>query len=219
MLDRAQWRLGVALGVSLLLHGWFVHTAPGLQTLRVLSVPQVPRAVIGIQPITVLFHQPSANVLGTAGTEGVARVNPIIRSEPAFVIDAVAALRSGAPQVMAPSAAPVVNDARQVTLPQARDPTYYSALSLDVYPKATTDLDLRAHLGLATGDYAKGQVRATVLIDEAGTVNEVRAIQAPASEIESAARTLLLQTRFTPARKDGRIVKAQVQISLDYNAP
>ena len=61
-----------------------------------------------------------------------------------------------------------------------------------------------------------GQVRATVLIDETGIVNEVRAIEAAASALESAARDLLLHTRFTPARKDGRIVKAQVRVSLDY---
>ena len=85
-----------------------------------------------------------------------------------------------------------------------------------MYPKAVTDLDLSAYL--AAGSYTTGQVRATVLIDESGSVNEVRAIEAVAPALESAARELLLHTRFTPARKDGRIVKAQVRVSLDYGS-
>jgi hypothetical protein len=57
-----------------------------------------------------------------------------------------------------------------------------------------------------------------------GVVNAVRAVRAvlsvdgAASDIETAARELLLRTRFTPARnKDGRIVKAQVLVALDFD--
>lgn len=61
-------------------------------------------------------------------------------------------------------------------------------------------------------------MRATLLIDEAGVVNAVRNVEASASDIESVARELLLRTRFTPARnKEGRIVKAQVLVALDYD--
>jgi len=91
----------------------------------------------------------------------------------------------------------------------ASDPTYYPARSLDVYPRALTALDLG-------GREQAGTVRATVLIDEAGTVNEVRAIEASAAELENAARALLLRARFTPAAKDGRPVKAQLLVSLEY---
>ena len=100
----------------------------------------------------------------------------------------------------------------QAAIPQPSDPTYYGALSLDVYPKAITSLDLGTKLNTAVA----GQVRATVLIDEAGVVNEVRAIDAAVPDIANAARELLLQTRFTPARKDERAVKAEVRVSLDY---
>ena len=81
-----------------------------------------------------------------------------------------------------------------------------------MYPRAITALDLGAHLSIA----ANGEVRATVLIDENGAVNDVRNIDAADPEIARAARTLLLQTRFTPARRDGRIVKAEVRVSLRY---
>jgi hypothetical protein len=197
----------MALGVSALLHLWVAHTAPGL------NAQNAKRAFVGSPvPITVLFNEPPVD-LSMADSE-----LSVTRAPDREVVQTAATMR-GTIAVPHPVERPVITPAAEAgggraTLPQSSDPTYYSALSLDVYPKATTDLDLGAHF--AAGSYTTGQVRATVLIDEAGTVNEVRAIQAVASDIESAARALLLQTRFTPARKDGRIVKAQVQVSLDY---
>ena len=207
ILDRSQRRLVVALGVSALLHVWVAHTAPGL------NAQNAAHALAGSPVlITVLFNEPSVDLLMADSQPRVARVSD------RTLVQTTTAMR-GTMAVPYTSERPVVTPVAETTggsatLPQSRDPTYYSALSLDVYPKAATDLDLSAHL--AAGSYTTGQVRATVLIDEAGMVNEVRAIQAVAPDIESAARALLLHTRFTPARKDGRIVKAQVQVSLDY---
>lgn len=101
-------------------------------------------------------------------------------------------------------------------LPQLSDPTYYGSLSLDVYPQALSTLDLAG--SIAVSGSAAGQVRATVLIDETGSVNDVRAIETVAPEVATAARALLMQARFTPARKEGRVVKAEVRISLNYSA-
>lgn len=96
-------------------------------------------------------------------------------------------------------------------LPQPGDTTYYTARSLDVYPRALTPLELGPQS-------SPGKARATVLIDEYGAVNEVRAIEASAADIASSLRDLLLRTRFTPASKDGRLVKAQLLVSVDYGA-
>ena len=96
-------------------------------------------------------------------------------------------------------------------LPQPGDATYYTARSLDIFPRALTALELGPQP-------SAGKARATVLIDESGTVNEVRAIEAGAVDIASAMRDLLLRTRFTPASKDGRLVKAQLLVSVDYGA-
>jgi hypothetical protein len=51
-------------------------------------------------------------------------------------------------------------------------------------------------------------------------VNEVRDLRGiePHAEAENTAREVLFATRFTPARKDGRIVKAQVVVSLKYGS-
>ena len=90
---------------------------------------------------------------------------------------------------------------------QVSDPTYYGALSLDVYPKSLTALD-------AAMVSTAGVVRATVYIDETGMVDAVRAVEAGSVEAESAVRALVLRTRFTPAYKDGRVVKARLTVAL-----
>lgn len=197
--DRAGRRLLWALGASALLHAWLAHNTP--------SFTGAPRVAVSGAPLTALLGAPPIDVLAPA-------VEP-----PAQPLPTSAPLRLVvSDHAMTPKARTVtpLNAHANAVLPQASDPTYYGALSLDLYPKAMGNLDLSAHLAGAA--QAKGQVRATLLIDEAGTVNEVRAVWAAAPEIENAARVLLLQTRFTPARKDGRRVKAQLQVSLDYAA-
>jgi hypothetical protein len=205
-MDHAQRRLGVALVGSLLLHLWFVHGAQGLGARRV-SVASAP-ALRAILP-------PAVNSLA-----------PVVDARPAEQIPAGPqnSQRDAVPRLDAPAAAIAVSP-RDATLQttvatiasasaqsqssvQPSDPNYYGARSLDVYPKAITPLTL-AMLPNAS------KVRATVFIDEMGIVKEVRAVEANTAEAESAARDLLFATRFTPAMKDGRVVKAQVLVSLE----
>ena len=134
---------------------------------------------------------------------------------PAAVVDVPALPRLSRAKASAAPARAAADDVAVLTQPS--DPTYYSAGDLDVFPKALTALDLSAAVGASHG-LAKGNVRATLLIDEAGMVSAVRGIEGPARDIEAMARELLLHTRFTPARnKDGRIVKAQLLVALDYD--
>lgn len=59
----------------------------------------------------------------------------------------------------------------------------------------------------------------TLLIDEAGSVNEVSVVEAePAGNLEGAVRRAFASARFSPARKDGRAVKSRVMISVSYNS-
>lgn len=196
-MTRAEWRLTTALGASALLHAWLMQSAPGVRVLRT-QAERTQMSVVLSTPVDWLSaaheEQPLANVRPAAVTAPVAAtaVKPAAAAEPA-------------------NPAPV---AEQKSLPQPTDPTYYAAASLDVFPKAQATLDLNTRLPGAR----QGELRATVLIDETGVVNEVRdlrGIEAHA-EAETAARDLLFSTRFTPARKDGRIVKAQVLVSLKY---
>lgn len=193
-------RLVLALGLSLLAHAWLLHSHYGKDAVRG----------------------------RTGGDENPRIVAQILPSEPAIVFAAPAADRDVVvperPTAVAPAAAAapanVTSTAPAVLAPPA-DPTYYAAGDLDVFPRALVKPDLGAAL-IARGvraAVAAGRVRAVVLIDEAGNVDAVREIQAPIIEAGAAARELLMHTRFTPARnKDGRVVKAQVVIALDYNA-
>ena len=204
-MDRVQQRLLWALGASALLHVWLVHTA---------QQPGAPRVTAaGGAPITATLAAPPVDLAApeTAPRDAPPPERKLTDSAPSqrgAVAEAARVAverRVEQPRVAAPSDG-------TAALTQLSDPTYYAARDLDVFPRAITVLDLGVHAGTA------GKVRATLLIDESGTVNEVRAIDASAAEIESAARDLLLRARFTPARKEGRIVKAQVRVSLAYGA-
>lgn len=206
----ARLRLALALGVSTLLHVWLMHTAQSM-----LSTPRVIGN--GAVPLSAQLRVPQRDTLA---------LEKDARDEPAEFAEAVprrvrdnASAMSTVPSASTPADLPTAQSIARAEpnlapLPQPSDPTYYGALSLDVYPKAITALELSA---LLAGTSA-GQARATVLIDEAGSVNAVRAVQAASADVENAVRSLLLQTRFTPARKDGRVVKAQLEVSLDYTA-
>jgi hypothetical protein len=215
MIDPAQRRLGAALIASVMLHGWLAHTGQSLQ----LQLRAQHHSAASRVPITVLFREPAIDFLlpDFDARPSRAQVRTDVETNAVQPVVSTPLWSMAMPLTQERPAARSITDAADGNSPlvQARDPTYYSALNLDVYPRATTTLDLGA---LLADRYATGQVRATVLIDESGLVNDVRAIEAVAPDIEQRAREMLLHARFTPARKDGRIVKAQLRVSLDYGA-
>ena len=167
----------------------------------------------GAAPVTVTLAAPAK---APAAPSAVPPAAPA-PDKPARSIEfnrdaAAAAAVKAAVEPAAPPRAAATSAGTAVTT-QPSDPTYYSARDLDVFPKAITALDLSLHAA------APGKLRAMLLIDESGAVNAVRGIEAHAAEIEQAARDVLLRARFTPASKDGRIVKAQVLVSVDYGVP
>ena len=204
MTDRATGRLLLALGASALLHVWFVQTGQ-----RQAQQPRVSAA--GGVPITAMLHV-APNELAASGIPLRNAPEPERKAvdTAAFKRNAVTATASFAGERATAQGAAATADSA-ASLAQPNDPTYYAARSLDVFPQAITTLNL----GMLFAADTAGKVRATVLIDESGTVNNVRAIEANSTETEIAARELLLRTRFTPASKDGRIVKAQVLVSLE----
>lgn len=208
MLDSAQRRLLPALTASALLHVWLVQTGDSGAARRV-----TPAVSATMSATLRVAHSD----FGEAHAQARPHEGPHEAPQPREITGSVAvAAHSAAVRARLPGLAPAPvakrATAESSAMPAAvSDPTYYPALSLDVYPRALTALDL--------GSRAQaGTVRATVLIDEAGTVNDVRAIEAGATEVENAARELLLRARFTPAAKDGRAVKAQLLVSLEYRA-
>ena len=193
----AQRRLAVALGLSVLLHAWLMESPYNKGVARsnagsTSTASVAVRILPGGEQVTTPIEQDAAPVAVSAvASPAVPKVVPMTAARFAMGSDPVP---------------------RQVSVP-----TYYAAGDLDVFPKALIKPDLNAALA-ASHEPAAGKVRATVLIDEAGVVNTVRGVDAQTGDLETAVRELLLRTRFTPARnKEGRIVKAQVLIALDYD--
>jgi len=99
-----------------------------------------------------------------------------------------------------------------VALPQAADPSYYTARDLDSYPRPLAPF----RIDRAAGDRA-GEVRLEILIDERGIVQDI-AIAGPAASarVEEELRAALAATRFLPAQKDGRAVRSRIVLSVSF---
>ncbi len=202
-------RFAAALGLSLLLHAWLMHSHYGKGAARggegtILAARLMPAAA----PLpTTVVDAARVEVLAPAALVTTPAVDAPSTMAPVVPRPAAAESAAVTYAATASSAAPS----------QPSDPTYYAAGDLDVFPKALVKPDLTAALA-AKHESVAGKVRATVLIDEAGVVNAVRGVEMPTPDMEPVVRELLLHTRFTPARnKEGRIVKAQLLVALDYD--
>jgi hypothetical protein len=205
-------RLATALGMSLLMHAWLLHSHYGKGAARggedTVLAPSAARLTPVAAPLT-------AAAINAASVDAHVPAAPV--TMPAEIAPAAIATVAQTRELSATIAATHTATASSPAPSQPSDPTYYAAGDLDVFPRALVKPDLNAALS-ATREPGAGKVRATVLIDEAGVVNAVRGVEAAAQDIEAVARELLLRTRFTPARdKEGRIVKAQVLVALEYD--
>ncbi|MEQ1775023.1 MAG: hypothetical protein ABL891_14695 [Burkholderiales bacterium] len=208
MIDRTQRRLIVALGVSLALHAWVMQSHYGKGAARVSAGTAIVAIAARMLPPAVETNIPAVGVPAPELTESRAAAAADFQTTPTL------SMVTGS---VTPASATTPAATAAIALSQPSDPNYYTVGDLDVFPKALVKPDLSAALGV-THEPAAGKVRAVVLIDEAGVVNAVRNVEAQTNDIETIARELLLRTRFTPARnKEGRIVKAQVLVALEYH--
>ena len=103
-----------------------------------------------------------------------------------------------------------------LVLPQAPDPTYYSARDLDLYPRPATPLELDKLARVR--DRVATIFRFQLLIDESGTVNEISSVEGEPLSLRDELRAALAAIRFFPGRKDGRAVKSRVTLSIDFDS-
>ena len=189
--SQTRHRFELALAASVLLHAV-------LCTVFVLETPMRERPAAGFTPITVHIRPQAPEVsvealVPTGGPSLPAVVPQKPRAAPA-----------------ATGLSPESNAAATLALPQAPDPTYYSARDLDTYPRPAAPLELdRIAADAGTS------IRLTLLIDEGGSVNEIRLVE-PAAQgpLQEAVRGVLAATRFIPGRKDGRAVKSRVLLDV-----
>jgi periplasmic protein TonB len=98
-----------------------------------------------------------------------------------------------------------------------RDPTYYPAKQLDVYPEPLMPIRLQ-YPDSAVSAQVNGRLLLLILIDEFGVVTDVSAVEAdPPGYFEDAAGAVFRDIRFKPAMKQGRAVKCRVLVQVRYN--
>ena len=111
---------------------------------------------------------------------------------------------------------PASSPSAGIEVPFIRDPTYYPAKQLDVYPQplAAIRLDYPESAANAKVD---GRLVVLLLIDEFGVVNEASVVESqPEGYFEDAALAVFRAARFLPAQKQGRAVKSRVMLQVKY---
>jgi protein TonB len=97
-----------------------------------------------------------------------------------------------------------------------RDPTFYPASQLDVYPQPLAPLQLPYPEG-AVMERVEGSVLLLLLIDDFGMVSDVSVVDAqPAGYFEEAARAAFRAVRFSAGMRQGHPVKSRIQFRVRY---
>ena len=200
----AAQRIALALAISAFAHLLLVQSL----VFDVLQQAAHPARAV---TITVLLEPPA----GTGPGRPVAAV-----PEPPRVARRTVAEGVGRGVARADTGGQLKQDAAAPpALPQAQDPTYYSARDLDFLPRPVVPLDLDRLVRDAV-DGAAARFRLVLLIDEGGVVNEIAFIEAePPDRLREELRALLASARFFPGQRDGHAVKSRVTLSVNFDPP
>ena len=111
---------------------------------------------------------------------------------------------------------PPASPASGIEVPFIRDPTYYPAKQLDVYPQPLAQIRLDYPESAASAK-VDGRLLVLLLIDEFGVVNDASVVESqPEGYFEDAALAVFRAARFSPAQKQGRAVKSRVLLQVKY---
>jgi protein TonB len=121
-------------------------------------------------------------------------------------------------EAAAPSAAPAekATSLPIVEAPLIEDPTYYKASEVDVHPSALQVIQ-PAYPAEATSANVAGSVVLLLLLDESGKVQDISVEEAsPPGYFEKSALEAFRNARFSPAQRQGRVVKSRMRIKVLY---
>ncbi len=199
-------RLLVACSLSLLLH---LVLLLGIPVYPGGGVPRVASPIYARLEPAASEPQPRQAALTPAEKTGVP-VREDDRPKPAAIT--AEPVRESRQAVTAPASAPVAG----IEIPLNRDPTYYPARQLDVYPRLLAPLKLD-YPERAVAQRVDGNLLLLLLIDEFGVVNEASVVESqPDGYFEAAALAVFRATRFAPAQKQGQPVKSRVLLQVSY---
>ncbi|MBU2640865.1 MAG: TonB family protein [Gammaproteobacteria bacterium] len=227
----------ISLGVHAALIA-LVQVAPPATTLpsepvievRLVSAPAAAAAVTPPPAVAALEAPPEKSPLLLPSEEPEAL--PVARPTPAPITSAPSApapiippppVEAAAPDQTAPdqppppAAAPAATPPPAAAITSAVDLTYYSAREVDVHPRA---------LGQVVPDYpadadrrrVSGKLLLQLKLQADGRVSDLAVLSAsPPGVFDESALQAFRTARFTPAQKNGRPVRALVQIEVVYD--
>jgi protein TonB len=211
---RARLRLLVAIALSLALH-FVVLLSVSVSPTGV--APNVAATIYArLEPATPELaadgHPPPDALLIPAETAPVAAAEPV-ESKPLSLQPQIEAEPKPVPNPITP---PTYSSAIEFEVPLIRDPTYYPAKQLDVYPLPLTAIKFN-YPDSAAAERIDGRVLMLLLIDEFGVVNEASVVEAhPEGYFEENTLSVFRATRFSPAQKQGHAVKSRVLMHVRY---
>lgn len=147
-------------------------------------------------PAATVEQAPVQNTEITAKTD--APIPPAPRDEPAMAI--------GKPPVETPA----------ITLPSPVDTTWYLARQVDRHPRAIGSIEPK-YPELARQKGYEGSLKLMVRIDDLGQVRDVEVVEAkPPGVFDQAAVEAFRNARFRPAMKDGRPVRYEAYMRVEF---
>jgi len=224
----------------MLVAGWL---SLGLHAALIALVQVVPPATISLgEPVIEarLVSTPAAPPAATVPTLTPAEVSPEappverLLPVPGKVADALpVAQPAAAPPAQAVPAAPLPAAATQSVEPQpaaavtppapavaltsAVDLTYYSARDVDVHPRALREV-VPVYPEDADRQRVSGKLRLQLKLQADGRVSDIEVLSAtPPGVFDESALQAFREARFSPAQKNGRPVRALVQIEVVYD--
>jgi protein TonB len=203
---RAWMRLIKAVVLSFLLH---LALVVGIPVNPTGGVPQM------VSTITARLEPASADSEPVADSvDVVPEAMPAPRTEkPPKPADPTAEAKA---EPVRASEQPPASPASGIEVPFIRDPTYYSAKQLDVYPQPLAQIRLDYPESAASAK-VDGRLLVLLLIDEFGVVNDASVVESqPEGYFEDAALAVFRAARFSPAQKQGRAVKSRVLLQVKY---
>lgn len=115
---------------------------------------------------------------------------------------------------MAPQKPPV--DTPAIALPSPVDTTWYLARQVDRHPKAIGSIEPK-YPELARQQGHEGSLKLMVKIDDLGQVRDVEVVEAkPPGIFDEAAVEAFRNARFRPAMKDGRPVRYEAYMRVEF---
>jgi len=105
----------------------------------------------------------------------------------------------------------------EVAIASLPDPVHYAARDLDVYPQPLIRIEPLYPQTALAGEIG-GSVTLLILIDESGRVTDVSVVDAsPQDVFEESARRAVAAGAYSPAQKDGRVVRSRILVRFDYD--